>query len=142
MSEDSALRPTVLLVEDNDTIRGAFAILLEESGYSVLQARLGQDALRLVRERLPDLVLMDLGLPDLNGLEVTRRLKSEEETRAVPIVALTGRALETDVEACRAAGCDGYFTKPIDASRLLEALPTFMVGRKSGPHHPSASPAE
>jgi CheY-like chemotaxis protein len=127
MSTASAARPTVLLVEDNDAIRGAFAILLEESGYSVLQARLGGDALRIVAEELPSLVLMDLGLPDLNGLEVTRRLKADARTCRVPIVALTGRALESDVEACHRAGCTGYFTKPVDTQQLLAELPKFLV---------------
>jgi two-component system, cell cycle response regulator DivK len=119
-------RPAVLLVEDNDTIRGAFAILLEECGYAVLQAREGREALRIAGSGTADLILMDLGLPDLNGLEVTRRLKADDRTRHIPVVALTGRALESDVEACRAAGCSGYFAKPVNASELLGALPGFL----------------
>jgi len=116
----------ILLVEDNDTIRGAFAILLEESGYVVLQARQGADALRIAQDQTPDLILMDLGLPDIGGLEVTRRLKAADGTRAIPVVALTGRALDADVEACRAAGCSGYFTKPIDSAHLLASLAHFL----------------
>lgn len=127
MSAPGDGRPAVLLVEDNDTIRGAFAILLEESGYTVLQARNGAEALRIAAEGLPALILMDLGLPDLHGLEITRRLKAAEETRAIPIVALTGRALETDREACEAAGCSGYFTKPVDAAALVAAIPGFLA---------------
>jgi two-component system, cell cycle response regulator DivK len=122
----STRRRTILLVEDNDTIRGAFSILLEEGGYSVLQACSGEEAMEMADREVPDLVLMDIGLPDVNGLEVTRRLKAEEKTRSVPIVALTGRTLESDLNACRAAGCDGYLTKPIDAARLLAELPGFM----------------
>lgn len=130
MSGPAPSPPTILLVEDNDTIRNAFAILLEESGYAVLQARIGEDALRISRESGPDLVLMDLGLPDVNGLEVTRRLKADEATRAIPIVALTGRALEADRDACRAAGCSGYFTKPIDAASLLDVIPRVLRGEE------------
>ncbi|HEV2129884.1 MAG TPA: response regulator [Longimicrobiaceae bacterium] len=118
----------LLLVEDNETIRNAFAILLEESGYAVLQAAKGADALRIAGERRPDLILLDLGLPDIGGLQVARTLKSREETRHIPIVALTGRALETDQEACRAAGCSGYLTKPINTEDLLRQVPEFIRG--------------
>jgi two-component system, cell cycle response regulator DivK len=128
VSADDAPRRAILLVEDNDTIRGAFAILLEESGYHVLQARLGEDAVQIAQDRAPDLILMDLGLPDIGGLEVTRRLKAAEGTRGIPVVALTGRALDADVEACRAAGCSGYFTKPIDSAHLLASLADFLDG--------------
>ena len=116
----------ILLVEDNETIRRAFAILLEESGYGVLQAGSGHEALDICRAELPDLVLMDLGLPDLSGLEVTRRLKADPATRHVVFVAVTGRALETDQEACFAAGCTGYITKPIDTRALLERIPEYL----------------
>jgi two-component system, cell cycle response regulator DivK len=127
LNTTSDARPRVLLVEDNDTIRGAFAILLEESGYSVLQAGLGGDALRIAAEELPSLVLMDLGLPDLNGLEVTRRIKADVRTSRIPVVALTGRALDSDVEACQQAGCTGYFTKPVDTRLLLAELPKYLL---------------
>jgi CheY-like chemotaxis protein len=120
--------PLLLLVEDNETIRNAFAILLEESGYAVLQAARGADALRIAGERDPDLILLDLGLPDIGGLQVARTLKSREETRHIPIVALTGRALETDREACLAAGCTGYLTKPINTEDLLRQVPEFIRG--------------
>lgn len=120
--------PKILLVEDNETIRGAFAILLEESGYGVLQAGTGGEAAGLAERERPDLILMDLGLPDMSGLEVTRRLKQQPATQRIPIVALTGRTLEADVEACLAAGCDGYLTKPIDSHQLLERIQGFLRG--------------
>lgn len=127
MSRVVSSHATVLLVEDNETIRNAFAILLEESGYAVLQAGSGAEALRIAGgEDTPDLILMDLGLPDMNGLEVTRRLKAASETQAIPVVALTGRALETDHAACLAAGCAAYLTKPIDTARLLERIPALL----------------
>lgn len=120
--------PLILLVEDNDTIRHAFGILLEESGYRVEAAASGAEALRRSEEEPPDLVLMDLGLPDLNGLEVTRRMLSNPRTRATVVVALTGRALETDREACLAAGCAGYLSKPIDTAQLLRRIPEYLNG--------------
>ncbi|HET8657024.1 MAG TPA: response regulator [Longimicrobiaceae bacterium] len=118
----------ILLVEDNETIRHAFGILLEESGYEVVQAANGADALARARADAPDLVLMDLGLPDLNGLEVTRRIKGDPATRNIVVVALTGRALETDAAASLAAGCDGYLSKPIDSEQLLRRIPEFLMG--------------
>ncbi len=128
MSTGESSEPLLLLVEDNETIRNAFAILLEESGYAVLQAATGAEALRIAGEQSPDLILLDLGLPDINGLQVARTLKSREETRHIPIVALTGRALETDQEACLAAGCSGYLTKPINTEELLRRVPEFIRG--------------
>ncbi len=120
---------TILLVEDNETIRHAFSILLEDSGYRVLQAGTGEQALGVAKRDQPDLVLMDLGLPDLSGLEVTRRLKADPDTRGSVVVALTGRALETDQAECLAAGCAGYIAKPIDSENLLRTLPDYLAGR-------------
>lgn len=120
---------TILLVEDNETIRHAFSILLEDCGYRVLQAGTGEQALGVAKRDQPDLVLMDLGLPDLSGLEVTRRLKADPDTRGSVVVALTGRALETDQAECLAAGCAGYIAKPIDSENLLRTLPDYLAGR-------------
>lgn len=117
----------VLLVEDNETIRNAFCILLEDSGYEVLQAATGAEALEISRSRHPDLALMDLGLPDLGGLEVTRRLKADEATRDVVVVALTGRTLETDAAACLEAGCAGYLTKPVESAQLLGKIAEYLA---------------
>lgn len=118
----------ILLVEDNETIRGAFAILLAEGGYEVLAAATGAEALTTARDRHPDLILMDLGLPDAHGLDVTRTLKADPATAAIPIVALTGRALETDQQACFDAGCVGYLAKPIDTKQLLKRIPGYLRG--------------
>jgi two-component system, cell cycle response regulator DivK len=122
----AAERPVILLVEDNETIRNAFSILLEESGYTVVCAGSGTEAVRVLDRGTPDLVLMDLGLPDVEGLELTRRLKARDDLRSTPVVALTGRALETDREACMAAGCAGYLVKPIDTEALLRELPGYL----------------
>ncbi|MDP9348999.1 MAG: response regulator [Gemmatimonadota bacterium] len=129
MTDATPGRPSILLVEDNDAIRNAFTILLEESGYRVLQAGSGNVAIQTARSELPDLVILDLGLPDVSGLEVARTLRARPETGAIPIVALTGRALEVDEEACMAAGCSGYLTKPIDTEQLLRLIPTFIGNR-------------
>jgi two-component system, cell cycle response regulator DivK len=115
-------KPSILLVEDNETIRNAFALLLEESGYSVEQATSGGEALERAAAADPDVILMDLGLPDMNGLEVTRRLKGDPRTSRSSVVAITGRALETDHNACIAAGCSAYVAKPVDTRLLLKIV--------------------
>ena len=123
--------PLVLVVEDSDAIRAAFTILLEESGYAVAAAANGAEALRLAEERSPDLVLLDLGLPDMPGLDVARRLKTVPATSSVPIVALTGRDEASDRDALMAAGCAAYLVKPVDTHRLIESLPGYI-----GKSHP------
>ena len=113
---------TVLLVEDNETIRHAFRILLEDCGYEVLEAASGQEALDHAEAGPPSVILLDLGLPDISGLDVTRRLRAGDRTRNVPVIALTGRALETDETACLEAGCTAYLSKPIDSAGLLRKI--------------------
>ena len=122
MTDGEGRGRTVLLVEDNETIRHAFRILLEDSGYTVAEAGSGQEALDQASDRVPALILMDLGLPDISGLEVTRRLRAASATRDVPVIALTGRALETDEQACLEAGCTAYLSKPIDSAGLLRRI--------------------
>lgn len=116
----------ILLVEDNETIRNAFAILLEDSGYLIEQAGSGAEAMDKVAAEKPDLVLMDLGLPDGSGLEITRKLKANPETRDTRVVAVTGRTLETDRAACMKAGCVGFLSKPINTQELLRRIPEFL----------------
>ena len=122
-----AAAPLVLVVEDSDAIRAAFTILLEESGYAVAAAATGAEALRLAERRAPDLVLLDLGLPDMRGLDVARRLKASPATARVPLVALTGRDDETDRGALMAAGCAAYLVKPIDTQQLIRSLPGYIA---------------
>jgi CheY-like chemotaxis protein len=119
--------PLVLVVEDSEAIRAAFTILLEESGYAVAAAATGAEALRLAAERNPDLVLLDLGLPDMNGLDVARLIRADPATASIPLVALTGRDDETDRGALLAAGCAAYLVKPVDTQRLIEALPGYIA---------------
>ena len=121
-----AARHRVLVVEDSDAIRTAFTILLEESGYEVAAAANGAEAVRMAAEHVPDLVLLDLGLPDLPGVEVARRIKSAPATSRVPVVALTGRDDDADRAALRAAGCTAYLVKPVDTQALIRALPGYI----------------
>lgn len=123
---DPAAR-TVLLVEDSDAIRDAFTILLEDAGYAVLGAETGGEALRLAEERVPDLVLLDMGLPDMSGLDVVRRLKAAPQTASIAVVALTGRDEEADRRACLAAGCAAYIVKPVNTQKLVRDLPGWMA---------------
>ncbi len=118
---------TILLVEDNPHISEAFSLLLEDSGYLVRAAATGAEAIRSAAEFPPELVLLDLGLPDMNGLEVVREIQRQPAGARIPIVALTGHALDTDRAAALAAGCTGYLTKPINAATLLAALPGFFA---------------
>jgi CheY-like chemotaxis protein len=128
---DPAAR-TVLLVEDSDAIRDAFTILLEDAGYAVLGAETGGDALRLAEARVPDLVLLDMGLPDMSGLEVVRRLKAASQTASIAVVALTGRDEEADRRACLAAGCAAYIVKPVNTQKLVRDLPGWMAAAPAG----------
>jgi two-component system, cell cycle response regulator DivK len=107
------MEKTILLVEDNNDSRVIFATCLESSGYRVIEARRGEACVELARQKLPDLILMDLQLPGLSGLEATRLLKADPMTAHIPIVAVTASAREM-TEEIRAAGCDGFLAKPLD----------------------------
>ncbi len=114
--------PTVVLVEDNDMNRDMLSRRLVRRGWVVELAVDGQQAIEVVGRVRPDLVLMDMGLPVLDGWEATRRLKADPATAAIPVVALTAHAMSTDRDAALAAGCDDYETKPIDLDRLLATM--------------------
>lgn len=114
------MRPSVLLVEDDAGIRDAFRILLEESGYRVADAATGRDAIRMAEGESPDVVVLDLGLPDVSGLDVARSLTASG--RKVRVIALTGRALESDRAAAVDAGCAAYLVKPVDVRALLRTV--------------------
>ncbi len=113
---------TLLLVEDNEMNRDAISRLLGRRGFTVLTAEDGEQGVRLCREFMPDLVLMDLGLPGIDGFEATRQIKADPSTAPIPVVALTARALTSDREAALAAGCDDYDTKPVDLDRLVSKV--------------------
>lgn len=122
---------TLLLVEDNEMNRDAISRLLERRGFTVLMAVDGEEGVRICRERLPDLVLMDLGLPGMDGFEATRQIKADPVTARIPVVALTARVLTSDQEAAFAAGCDDYDTKPADLVRLVGKIRA-LLGTEAG----------
>jgi len=112
-------RHTVLLVEDNDDSRIIYATALRFGGYTVIEAITGTEGVRLAREHLPDLVLMDISLPELDGWEATAIIKADPRTRHIPIVAVTAHVLPGDQLRSETAGCDAYLTKPISPALLV-----------------------
>jgi two-component system cell cycle response regulator DivK len=113
---------TVLIVEDNELNMKLFHDLLDAHGYRTLQTRNGMDALRLAREQRPDLILMDIQLPEVSGLEVIRWLKDDETLRDIPVIAVTAFAMKGDEEKIREGGCEDYIAKPISVTRFLETI--------------------
>jgi DNA-binding response OmpR family regulator len=112
----------LLIVDDEEGVRSLVRMTLESDKYEILEAKRGDDALRLVREHLPDLVLLDVMLPDTSGVEVCRALKSDPDTAPVTIVMLTAKAQNSDLEDAEGAGADGYFTKPFSPVALLRRV--------------------
>jgi CheY-like chemotaxis protein len=112
----------VLIVEDNEMNRDMLSRRLQRRGFEVLLAIDGAEGLAVARERLPDLILMDMSLPVVDGWEATRQLKSEDATRRIPIIALTAHAMSGDRQRAVEAGCDDFDTKPIELTRLLEKI--------------------
>jgi CheY-like chemotaxis protein len=122
--------PKILLVEDNEMNRDMLSRRLERKGYLVVTAQDGTQGYLLARSEAPDLILMDISLPAMDGWEVTRLLKADESTRHIPIIVLTAHALVGDREKAFAAGCDDYDTKPVEFERLSEKIENLLVERK------------
>lgn len=120
---------TVLIIEDEPLLRSAFRALLEVSGYRVLEAGTAREALDCAAANRPDLVLLDLGLPDRHGLEVAAELRHRAETRDVPIVAMTGSGAPGTARDCAAAGCIDHLVKPIGPRDLLRRIPAWLQPR-------------
>ena len=116
----------ILLVEDNEMNRDMLSRRLDRKGYQVVLAMDGQQGVELARSEAPDLILMDMSLPILDGWEATRQLKNANETQAIPIIALTAHAMAGDREKALAAGANDYDTKPIELPRLLEKIQTLL----------------
>ncbi len=123
--------PKILLVEDNDSNLDMLSRRLGYLGYRVVAARDGEAGIAAAFDERPDLILMDVGLPVIDGLEATRRLKSDEATRAIPVIALTAHAMRGDREAALAAGCDDYDTKPVNLNRLTAKIDSLLKERAS-----------
>ena len=118
--------PKILLVEDNEMNRDMLSRRLERRGYQVIIAVDGQEGVALAQSQTPDLILMDMSLPVLDGWEATRQLRAASETRTVPIIALTAHAMQGDREKAIEAGCDDYDTKPVEFQRLLEKIAAIL----------------
>ena len=123
--------PRILLVEDNEMNRDMLSRRLQRKGYSVLIAVDGEQGLATAYSEIPDLILMDISLPFIDGYEVTRRLKANPRTKQIPVIALTAHALLTDRDKAMKAGCNDYDTKPVDFARLTEKIETLLVKEKS-----------
>lgn len=119
--------PKILLVEDNEMNRDMLSRRLQRKGYSIVMAHDGEQGLMLASSEHPDLILMDISLPKMDGWEVTRRLKDNPETRHIPVIALTAHALSTDRQKAFEIGCDDYDTKPVEFGRLSEKIEHLLV---------------
>jgi two-component system, cell cycle response regulator DivK len=117
---------TILLVEDNEMNRDMLARRLQRRGYGVLIAPDGAEGVAQAQAEVPDLILMDMSLPVLDGWEATRRLKATAETRSIPVIALTAHAMSGDREKAIEAGCDDYDTKPVEFNRLLAKIEALL----------------
>src|SRR5690606_29211907 len=117
---------TVLVVEDNELNMKLFHDLLEASGYNILQTRNGLEAIEIARAHRPDLILMDIQLPEVSGLEVTKWLKEDDDLRAIPVIAITAFAMKGDEERIRQGGCEAYLSKPISVNSFIETVKTFI----------------
>ena len=118
--------PKILLVEDNEMSRDMLSRRLAKRHFEVVQAVTGQEAIEMALSVLPDLILMDLSLPDLDGWEATRRIKGQAATAAIPVIALTAHAMAGDREKAMEAGADDYDTKPVEFTRLLQKIESFL----------------
>lgn len=119
---------TVLIVEDNELNMKLFNDILEAQGYAVLQTRDGLSALDIARRHMPDLILMDIQLPEVSGIEVTKWLKEDERLRSIPVIAVTAFAMKGDEEKIREGGCEAYISKPISVTSFLQTIDSFLKG--------------
>jgi CheY-like chemotaxis protein len=121
------LKPKVLIIEDNPLNLELATDLLEITGHVVCQAQTAEEGLRMARQTMPDVILMDLSLPGMDGLAATKALRAEPATRHLTIIALTANAMKGDEEAALSAGCDGYLAKPIDTRTFAVRIAAFVA---------------
>jgi len=121
-----SMTKTVLIVEDNELNMKLFHDLLDAHGYNILQTRNGRDALELAQKNHPDLILMDIQLPEISGLEVTKWLKEDNTLRNIPVVAVTAFAMKGDEERIREGGCEAYIAKPISVPNFLSTIRQYI----------------
>ena len=135
-----AAAPLVLIVDDFEDNRAMYAEYLRFSGYRVIEASNGREAVDRARESMPDIVVMDLSLPIMDGWEATRQLKGDPRTRAIPVLALTGHALEGQSQGAKAAACDEFLAKPCLPKALLEKVQSMLTSSARAPHEEPRSP--
>lgn len=123
---------TVLIVEDNELNMKLFHDLLEAHGIDTIETRSGHNVLELAREHHPDLIIMDIQLPEISGLEVTRWLKNDEELKEIPVVAVTAFAMKGDEEKIRNGGCEDYISKPISVANFIEVVQKHLNKENAG----------
>jgi len=128
---DPSLPKTVLIVEDNELNLKLLNDLLEFHGYSVVTTRSGEAALELARQHRPDVILMDIQLPDISGMEATRRIKADEGTRTIPIIAVTAFAMPGDEANILGSGCDAYVSKPFNITEFLKLIDHWTARNRS-----------
>jgi two-component system, cell cycle response regulator DivK len=116
----------VMIVEDNELNMKLFKDLIEASGYETIRTRSGLDALDLARIHKPDLILMDIQLPEVSGLEVTKWLKEDDQLHRIPVIAVTAFAMKGDEERIRQGGCEAYISKPISVANFVQTIKTFL----------------
>ncbi|MAF46966.1 MAG: response regulator [Rhodospirillales bacterium] len=117
---------TILIVEDNELNMKLFNDLLQAHGYQTLQTKDGREAMSLTEEHHPDLILMDIQLPKISGLEVTRQIKQKDDLKNIPVIAVTAFAMKGDEEKIMEGGCDGYISKPISVPTFLKTVAGFL----------------
>lgn len=126
-NQEAIARPKrVLIVEDNELNMKLFHDLLDAHGYETIQTKNGLDALKLAREHAPDLILMDIQLPEVSGLEVTKWLKDDDALKSIPVIAVTAFAMKGDEEKMREGGCEAYISKPISVAHFLDTIKRFL----------------
>ncbi|MBT3793299.1 MAG: response regulator [Rhodospirillales bacterium] len=118
---------TVLIVEDNELNMKLFHDLLEAYGYATVQTKNGREAVGLAREHHPDLILLDIQLPEISGLEITKILKADDDLKSIPIIAVTAFAMKGDEEKIREGGCEAYIAKPISVDNFISTIQRILA---------------
>ena len=123
---DARMSKTIMIVEDNELNMKLFNDLLQAQGYTTLQVKDGRVVIDITRRNRPDLILMDIQLPEISGLEITKMLKADDNLRSIPVVAVTAFAMKGDEQKIRTGGCDGYIAKPISVASFLQTISRFL----------------
>ena len=126
LTKGNTMAKTILIVEDNELNMKLFNDLLQAHGYETLQTKDGRDVVKLATDNKPDLILMDIQLPEISGLELTKMLKADNNLKHIPVIAVTAFAMKGDEEKIREGGCEGYIAKPISVPVFLETLTKFL----------------